>query len=203
MIARHVAAELPFMATENLMMAACPARRRPPGPPRVGSGPTRSPPPPGSRGATASMTWPDRLAQRPEPSPGVDLAAVLDPRQFVGRSARAGRRVPRVAKIGPIRERWPPRGSSASAATSTSDRDRVEPPRRRGRQIQRDVESPGRELVSRASESQSVLGGSGPCLAAQLFSSKSGRRSTQTRAACRALRSRLSSSRRRRSLGFS
>jgi adenylosuccinate lyase len=103
-IARHVAAELPFMATENLMMAA------------VQLGGDRQDLHESIRthslAAAARIKQgdgvndlADRLANDPA-FQGVDLAAVLDPRQFVGRSPEQVDAF--LAKeVEPIRRRYP------------------------------------------------------------------------------------------------
>ena len=92
-IARHLGEELPFMATENILMAAVAARRRPPGPARADS-----PAQPGRRGGrqssrAAPTTCSTRLAGDPAFA-GVDLDAALDPAQLRRPGARAGRRIP-------------------------------------------------------------------------------------------------------------
>ena len=103
-IARHVAAELPFMATENLMMAA------------VQLGGDRQDL--HERIRTHSLAaaarikqgdgvndLTDRLGQDPAFG-GIDLAAVLDARQFVGRSPEQVDAFLRQ-EVEPIRARYP------------------------------------------------------------------------------------------------
>ena len=109
-IARHVAAELPFMATENLMMAAV----------RLGGDRqdlherVRT----HSLAAAARIKQGDGvndLADRLGGDPafrGVDLAAVLDPRQFVGRSPEQVDAF-LADVVEPIRRRYPGLGPAA------------------------------------------------------------------------------------------
>ena len=86
-IARHVAEELPFMATENLLDGGRPGRRRPPRParadPRARAG--------GRRAAEGRCRR--QRPDRPDPRatrrfPRSISTDVLDPPPFVGRSAR-------------------------------------------------------------------------------------------------------------------
>jgi adenylosuccinate lyase len=103
-IARHVAAELPFMATENLMMAA------------VQLGGDRQDLHESIRthslAAAARIKQGDGINDLAErlandaAFQGVDLAAVLDPRQFVGRSPEQVDAF-LAREIEPIRQRYP------------------------------------------------------------------------------------------------
>jgi len=103
-IARHVASELPFMATENLMMAAV----------QLGGDRqdlhevVRT----HSMAAAARIKQGDGvndLADRLSGDPafrGVDIASVLDPRQFVGRSPEQVDAF-LIQEVEPIRQRYP------------------------------------------------------------------------------------------------
>jgi adenylosuccinate lyase len=103
-IARHVAAELPFMATENLMMAA------------VQLGGDRQDL--HERIRTHSLAAGARIKQgdglndlterisQDNAFQGIDLAAVLDPRQFVGRSPEQVDAF-LSQEVEPIRRRYP------------------------------------------------------------------------------------------------
>ena len=67
-IARHLREELPFMATENILMAASRGRRRPPGRCTSGSANTaRRPPPWSSNRAARTTCWRGSRATRPSP----------------------------------------------------------------------------------------------------------------------------------------
>jgi adenylosuccinate lyase len=104
MVAKHVAAELPFMATENLLMAA------------VQTGGDRQDL--HERIRTHSLAAAARLKEgasendlidrlRADPSfRGVDLDALMDPRRFVGRSPEQVDAF-LANEVGPIRRRYP------------------------------------------------------------------------------------------------
>ena len=192
-IARHVADELPFMATENLLMAAvqaggdrqdlherirthslAAAARL-----KEGDGAQRPDrPAPARPGLPAA-----RLRRRPRPAP------VRRPRP------RAGRRRSSPDEVEPIRRRYPASSSRGGRDRRLTRCDSTGGDRERDRPAVMTSDRYGLEPSGEAAN--------GP------RARRTGRRDparnpgTQTRAAWRALRRRFSSSRRRRSLGFS
>lgn len=104
MVARHVAAELPFMATENLMMAAVQAggdrqelheRIRKHSLAAVGR----------LKGGAVDNDLVERL-RGDEAFPEVDFEAVMDPKQFVGRSVEQVEAF-LSSEVEPVRRRYP------------------------------------------------------------------------------------------------
>ena len=125
-IAAHIAEQLPFMATENLLMAGGAGRRRPPGPPRADPGPLarRRGPAQGGRGRQR----PDRAAWRRTPpslpsiSPGSGPVEVHRP---LGPSRSTSSSRPKSSRsAAATRGEQKPRPRSASDPRGSRDRRR-------------------------------------------------------------------------------
>ena len=102
-IAAHVMAELPFMATENILMAAVQGRRRPPGTARADP-----PAQPGRRGQVKRHGRPNDLIARLRADisfANLNFDKVLDPAAYVGRAPQQVDEFIR-AVVTPIRKRY-------------------------------------------------------------------------------------------------
>ena len=132
MIARHLAEELPFMASENLLMAAVAAggdrqqlhemiRRHS----QAAGAVVKQE---GTAERFASSGWPADPAFAK-----VDVAAALDPASFVGRAARASRRILAIGRRSRSSPRYPRRPPPASCGCRDRRREDQRPEAKRRR----------------------------------------------------------------------